>query len=169
LRRKLGATAGLVGAVREKFELIRAARNVKASYQIPANRRLNIIIAPVDDESAAFLAEDMIGLKALLYAEDVKVELTYQPSGPTATAVSSSGTVYLPLEGVIDVDEECNRLRKQENELLGFIEKAQRKLANERFVEKAPEDVVERERERLTEMQEKMQRVREQLASLAVA
>ncbi|MCF7855092.1 MAG: valine--tRNA ligase [Candidatus Pacebacteria bacterium] len=161
-----GVTPDLVKAVRNKFELIRAVRNVKASYQIPPAKKLHVVLAPIDRESQAFLKADMTSLRALLYASRVDVEPSYEPQGPTGTAVSTMGTAYLPLEGIIDVAAERARLEKQEGELLALLEKSEKKLNNENFVAKAPDEVVERERSRVDELNEKAGRVRDQLETL---
>jgi valyl-tRNA synthetase len=89
-----------------------------------------------------------------------------KPDGPAGVAVGDIGTAYVPLAGIIDIDAEKDRLRKQEQETVGFIEKAQKKLANDNFVAKAPDEVVQRERDRVQELTEKLDRLREQLETL---
>jgi valyl-tRNA synthetase len=76
------------------------------------------------------------------------------------------GTAYVPLAGLIDLDAERARLQKQQDETTAFITSVQKKLANENFVTRAPPEVVARERARLLELEERLGRVREQLASL---
>ena len=81
-------------------------------------------------------------------------------------AVCDLGTAYVPLAGLIDLDAERARLGKQEAETSEFIQKAEAKLANRGFVERAPREVVERERARLDELRALLDRVREQLQAL---
>ena len=164
---RLGATQNLVDLVAAKFELIRAVRNVRAGYLIPAVKKTDVIIDVTSGDTCEFMQQDLVSLKALLYASDVKVVTAFQAEGPTAVAVSTIGTAYVPLAGIIDVTAEKTRLQKQEDELLGFLAKSQRKLGNEQFVSRAPAEVVSRERERLTELRDKLERLREQLAALA--
>jgi len=64
------------------------------------------------------------------------------------------------------VQAEIDRLHRQEEEILGFLTKANRKLNNENFVSRAPAEVVERERTRAAELTEKLTRVRRQLETL---
>ena len=163
---QLGASAALVDMVAAKFDLIRGVRNVRASYLIPASRKIQVIVVPASVDAGVLLAEDLVSLKSLLYASDVAVDPGFEPDGPTGVAVGTIGTAYVPLAGVIDIGKERSRLAKQEEEILGFIDRAQRKLDNEKFVARAPDDVVERERERLAELREKLARVREQLTGL---
>jgi len=164
---RLGATEETVSRTTAKFELIRGVRNVRAGYLIPPARRVPVAIAPTGKDIHRFLAQDITSLKALLYASDVTLDPECQPQGPAGVAVGSIGTAYVPLAGVVDVEAEKLRLQDQETEISGFITKSQRKLDNEKFVSRAPKDVVDRERERLRELREKLGRVREQLEALS--
>jgi len=124
------------------------------------------VVSPKTEELERFLVSDPLSFRALLYASDVTVDPGYQAAGPTGVAVSGLGTAYIPLAGVIDVAAEVERLRKQEDEALTFLEKSQRKLANEKFITKAPAEVVERERDLVKELGDKLARLKEQLAAL---
>ncbi|MBN2451150.1 MAG: valine--tRNA ligase [Lentisphaeria bacterium] len=164
---RLGIGEALVARVAAKFDLIRGVRNVRAQYLVPAGRRIAVVIAPTDAENEAFLREDPVALQSLLYASEVVIDRTYQPGGPAGTAVCDLGTAYVPLADVIDLDAERDRLRRQEAETLGFLRKAEQKLANRGFVDKAPAAVVEKERTRLSELGDLLARVREQIAALS--
>lgn len=162
IRSRLDITEDVVRRVENKFDLIRKVRNVKADYQIPPTSKVPVVITPAAPEDKAFLEEDLTALRSLLFASEVEVRETYQPENATGTAVGSIGTAYLPLADVIDVDAEKQRLQKQEDEFLGMWTKTRKKLDNEQFLEKAPEEVVNRERERLQELSEKIDRLRRQ-------
>jgi len=164
--RRLGATPELVEAVAAKFEMIRSVRNVRGSYLIPPAKKVAVVVAPTDEETCGFLRTDLLSLKSLLYASEVTINPDYEPKGPTGVALGQLGTAYVPLADVIDVSAERERLEKQASEALGFIDKAQRKLGNEGFVSRAPADVVQRERDRLVELRDKLARIREQLSAL---
>jgi len=165
--KRLGATEETVRRVTARCELIRSVRNVRAQYLIPDGRKIAVVVAPADDGAAAFLGEDTLSLQSLLYASGIDIRPGYQPEGPCGVAVSDLGTAYIPLADVIDLEAERGRLRKQQGETSGFIAGCQKKLANEGFVNRAPKEVVERERARLVELEERLVRIREQLASLS--
>lgn len=165
--RRLGATEETVRRVTSRCDLIRSVRNVRAQYLIPDGRRIDVVIAPVDAATADFLREDTVSLQSLLYASGIEIRAGYQPEGPCGVAVSDLGTAYVPLAGVIDLEAERARLCKQQDEALAFIASVQKKLANESFVSRAPAEVVARERARLLELEERVGRVREQLAALS--
>ncbi|MDT8390297.1 MAG: valine--tRNA ligase [Lentisphaeria bacterium] len=163
----MGADEEIVSQVASKFDLIRNIRNVRSTYQIPPNQKIKVILVPADENAAAFLQEDPASLAALMTASEVTIATNYESSGSTGTAVGDLATAYLPLAGVVDIDAEKKRLRKQEAELLAFIEKAGKKLSNEKFVTNAPEKVIQLERDRLADLREKIARIRGRLESLA--
>mgnify|MGYP006291395183 FL=1 len=131
-----------------------------------SGKRLKVIIVPTSEANAEFLREDTQSLRALLYASEVALVKSFESSGPTGTAVGSLGTAYVPLEGVIDIDAERQRLQKQVDELEKHLQSSQKKLQNEQFVTKAPEEVVQRERDRVIELREKLERLRGQMQVL---
>jgi len=162
----LGISSELETRVAAKFDLVRNVRNIRAGYLIATARKIPVVISAVDAETAAFLDQDLLSLAALLYASEVRLQHDYQASGPTAVAVGTLGTAYVPLAGIIDVDAEKQRLDKQQQELLHGINSIERKLSNEKFITKAPAEVVDGEQQRLGELREKLKRLREQVAAL---
>ena len=74
--------------------------------------------------------------------------------------------VYVPLEGLIDVDKERDRLRKEYDKLVKEIEKLETRLSNEDFLKKAPEKVVNGAKEKLEYFREKAEKINEMLSHL---
>ena len=158
-----GATQAAEDDAEAKFELIRAIRAVRANYGIATSKALDMVVAPANDEMHEFLKRDEASFKALVNAGDLKFVPGYQPEGPSGVAVSTAATAYIPLAGIVDLDAEKKRLEKQEAELAKYVGVVEKKLSNEKFVSKAPADVVAQERAKLAEAQEKLARVREQM------
>jgi len=78
--------------------------------------------------------------------------------------------ILVPLsEGAADRDEEVRRLEKQMKSLNDDLQKIERKLNNESFISKAPEDVVDKERVKYAAMKEDLRKVRERMETLGVA
>lgn len=92
--------------------------------------------------------------------------LTTTAPANAATAVVGDVTLYLPLEGLMDVHAECERLNKEKANALDQISKISAKLNNESFVAKAPPQVVTRERERLSEFEASLAQIDERLRAL---
>ncbi|MBR4417243.1 MAG: valine--tRNA ligase [Victivallales bacterium] len=158
-----GATQAAEDDAEAKFELIRAIRAVRANYGIATSKALDMVVSPANDEMHEFLKRDEASFKALVNAGELKFVPGYQPEGPSGVAVSTAATAYIPLAGIVDLDAEKKRLEKQEAELAKYVGVVEKKLSNEKFVSKAPADVVAQERAKLAEAQEKLARVREQM------
>jgi len=82
-------------------------------------------------------------------------------------ALTQVGEVYLPLEGLIDVEAERTRLSKEIEKIVKEVAKSEGKLGNASFIDRAPAEVVEQEKARLAEWQAKLAQLREMVAALA--
>ena len=156
--------------VEDKFQIIRAGRNMRVNYDIPPGRKLNYHIKASTAEFAAFLEQEKRNLLSLLNAENVTISMEEYKSDDGTSAPSvlvNSGAIYLPLKGVIDVEAERKKLEKQQKELMGWIKSAEAKISNPGFLAKAPAKVVEDTKNTITEMKERLARVEEALKSLA--
>ena len=146
-------------------ELITHGRRLRKEYGVREDRRVHVELSSVSAGFAATLADQDGSLKRLARLESVAVDGATHGIG--AHGVLQNGTeVFLPLEGVIDLDQERDRLRGEVDQLAGQLQGTERKLANESFVERAPEDVVAREREKLDNFREQRDKLQEKLVSL---
>ena len=118
---------------------------------------------------AAFIAEATPLLKALARLSDVRVLASAEEfAAATASApVAMAGAARLALHVEVDIAAESARLTKEIARLEGEIVKAEAKLANRSFVERAPAAVVEQEQQRLAGFSQTLARLREQLERLA--
>ena len=151
-----------IGAV---IDVVRAVRNLRADFKLPAGR---MIPAAVDAPAVAPVLEAETGVIAsLARVSPLSLDAAEGP-GPDdrVSVVIPVGTVTVPLGGLVDVGRERSRLGDELKELEGRRAKQSARLANEAFVSKAPEDVVERERERLARTEERRARVLEILSRL---
>ena len=161
----LGATEANATMTEAKHELIRAVRAVRASYKISTTRPIDIVLKPVNADGADFLKKDELALKSLLGAGEFSIVPDYSGNGPCGVAVSGIATAYVPLAGIIDVEAELKKLAKQEDEIVKYLESVRKKLSNQNFVSHAPREVIEKEEQKIVEFEEKLARVREQIAS----
>ena len=155
--------------VEDKFQLVRAGRNLRVSYDIPPARKLNYHVKANTQEMADFLNQEMPGLLRMLNAETVTVSLEEYHSEDGSAAPSllvNAGLIYLPLKGVVDLEAEKAKLHKQQKELQGWMKGLEGKLKNPGFLAKAPPQLVENTKAQLAEMQEKLKRVEDALKTL---
>ena len=149
------------------MELIRAIRNARAEYQVDPGRRLAATIAGGARTDLLIDQQEVLVSLARLDRERLTIvpALTERPR--EALALMTGGVeCYLPLAGMVDLDAERKRLAHELEEVADLISRAERLLANEDFVTKAPAHVVERETERLAQKKAREDKLRARLTSL---
>ncbi|MDD3119459.1 MAG: valine--tRNA ligase [Victivallales bacterium] len=159
----------LLDLVEAKFQMVRAGRNLRASYDIPNGAKVKYYIRATDKATAEFFQSELDSLQRLLFADAVVVSEQDFPAeklGQAPSQLITSGTIYLPLQGLIDIPAEIDKLEKQQAQLTGWIKGSRAKLANEKFLTKAPPEVVQAAREHLTEMEERYEQVGKLIAGL---
>ena len=132
-------------------------------FNIPFNKKIDYRFQPAGELNEY----EVEVIKILLNAETVTVGSDI-PKG-TPRIGSPIGDLYLPLEGLIDFDAERERLAKELKKIEKEIEKAESKLNNPKFAERAPAEVLEEQRERLAEWQTKRNQVNEALENLSAS
>ncbi len=147
-------------------ELVTGVRRLRKEYGVGEGRRVTVALASAPSAFAAALAAEEEAFTRLARVESILHDA--RPRGVGAHAVLQNGTeVFVPLEGVVDLERERARLLREVDRLGGRVDGARRKLANRNFVERAPEPVVAREREKLAGFREQRDKLREKLAALA--
>ena len=160
---------GLVDTVDQlvaaKHELVTAGRNLRAIGNIPFAKKVDYILKP----AGALDPYEAEVIQSLLNAEGLEVNPDYAPRKGTPTSRSALGELFLPLDGLIDLEAEKARLDGQLQKFAKEIEKASAKLNNPKFTERAPEEVLQEARDRLAEWQEKERQTRESIEYLSEA
>jgi valyl-tRNA synthetase len=157
-----GLTESEEGFANEKYELVTKGRNLRREGNIQSSKRVGFVLKP----SREIKPLDAEVLKILLNAESLNVDPYYAPKKGTPTALSPLGELYLPLEGLIDVEAEKARLTKELEKIQVEIEKVEQKLNNPGFVQKVPPAVLEEHKKRLVDWQAKQTQVKNALEAL---
>jgi len=146
-----------------RYELVSLARNLRREFNVSAGKKLRFIFCPagtVDPHDAAVL-------KILLNAETVELATSSADVRKGTPSVRSElGELFLPLEGVIDVEAEKARLVKEIAKVDAEIAKVQEKLNNPAFAQKVPANVLQDHQQRLVDWQGKRQQLVKALAAL---
>ncbi len=144
--------------------LIEDIRSARAQLRVPVGLKLNMVQLDLDDQGRAALARNMALVTRLARIASLE-EASSLPKG-SITVTVEGGTFGLPLEGVIDIAAERERLEKtcakSEKELGGISGR----LGNAKFVESAPEEVVAEARERAEALREEIARLKAAIAQL---
>ncbi len=137
------------------YESANRARNLKAEYNLATNKNVTFVLQPSTEVS-----EDSAQRLALLSgAKGVTIAADYQADKGTPAALTPLGELFLPLDGLVDLDAEKKRINKELDKILTEITKSEAKLNNPGFADRAPAAVVEQERARLAEWEIKKQQL----------
>jgi valyl-tRNA synthetase len=143
-------------------------RRFRAEHRVPTTSRPRLLVVPADEAQAALFRAEADSVRRLVRLEAVEVgSLGHGPVGPVAKLLAGRAELYLPLEGLLDLEEERARLDRELATLGAERARAEAKLANPAFLEKAPAPVVAKARERLAEVDEALAKVRAQQTELA--
>ena len=154
-----------MGAV---IQMIRAIRNARSQLRISSSQYLEATVDP--DGLKGTLEEEALAICTLARVQPLRIldEADDRlPAGQVITLLVDSLVVKLPLAGVVDIDAEKERLGLELEECSASLERVQGLLGNPDFSSRAPEEVVEREQERLRSLQERQQRLKEVLAQVS--
>ena len=145
-----------------KYELVTRGRNLRRELNIAANKKVKFVLKVKDP----LPLEEADVIKLLLNAESLDVDPNFTPRKGTPSALTDLGELFLPLEGLVDVEAEKARLRKELAKSESEIEKVQSKLNNPDFAQKVPPKVLDEHKNRLADWQAKQQQIKAALRAL---
>jgi valyl-tRNA synthetase len=141
------------------YRAVSQARNLRAEYRIPSNKRARMILRPVTAGDFAVFAN-------LAGAEPLQIDPSYEAPHGVPMVLTPLGQVFLPLEGLVDLQAEKERLTKEMAKLESELESVRKKLTNANFVGRAPAAVVEEHRQRERDFNSRLEQLRERVAGL---
>ncbi len=151
------------------IEMVRAVRNLRAEFRIKPNESVEAVVdAP---EVRGVIEAEADAIKTLAGIDPLTLLSDGSPGRPSdagqqVSLVLGSGTATVPLEGLVDLEQERARLSGELEQIDSNRQRLAARLRDEQFLSRAPEDVVERERERLKGMEDRRARVQETLTHL---
>jgi valyl-tRNA synthetase len=141
------------------IEAVMGIRTIRGELNISPSLKLNVSIKIFSKTVENILEENVQYLKILAKVDKIEMGMTVEKPEGSATAVKSSMEIYVPLKGVLNIKSEINRLKKDVAELEESIAFLNKKLLNEEFLQKAPAEVVKKEKakyEKLISMKERI-------------
>jgi valyl-tRNA synthetase len=148
------------------IRLISEVRSVRAEMNVPASAKVPLVISGASEETRARTARHEETLLRLARLE--KIEFGKPPHGAVQIVLDET-VLALPLAGIIDIDAEQKRLKREIDKVGSEIRQIDAKLANEKFVARAPEHVVEEQRERRSEAEATAAKLEQALKRLEAA
>jgi valyl-tRNA synthetase len=147
-------------------EIIRSVRNIRAEVNTPLSKKIQLYVKAKDEAVLASLKTNSSYIERFCNPSELVIATDVQAPEKAMTAVVTGAELFLPLEGLLNLDEEIGRLEKELKKLDAEVERVQKKLSNEGFVKKAPAHVIEEERKKEQDYLEKRDAVRTRIAEL---
>ena len=148
-------------------DITRGIRNMRAEMNVPNNRKTKVVVISEEDSLLNGLETLKDSVMPLMSAKEIVVHSEKKDVADDAVSIVVPGaTVYLPLEDLVDFEQELERLKKEEEKLTKEIARANGMLSNEKFISKAPEKKVQEEREKLEKYTQMLAQVQERMAAM---
>jgi valyl-tRNA synthetase len=139
------------------IQVITGVRNIRGEMNIPPSLALEVIVQSPDEKIRETITAFTDIVSSLAKLKSLTVAASGERPPAAATAITDGATIYVPLAGILDVEKETRRLKKEIDKLAGELTGVTQKLANQGFLDQAPADVVEKVRERHALLTEKQQ------------
>jgi valyl-tRNA synthetase len=142
------------------MEIIKIIRNIKAEIDVKPSKKIKGYFVPKNQKYKEYLINIERHLDNLINLEEMKIAVSKDEiKEDAASSVIDGLEIYLPLSELIDFEKEKERLAKEKEKLESEIKRAEGKLKNKSFVEKAPEKIVNEEKDKLEKYKDMYQKV----------
>lgn len=147
-------------------EIIKSVRQSRVEVNTPLSKAIPILIQTKDEKIKHTLMDNISYLHKFCNPSQLTIDTEIEIPEKAMTTVVVAGKVVLPLEGLIDMDKEIARLEKELDKLQSELDRVDKKLSNENFVNKAPEKIINEEKEKQQHYQEKYNGVKSRIEQL---
>jgi valyl-tRNA synthetase len=158
--------AGIDQDMRMVMDLILAIRNIRGEMNIAPSVQIKAIVKVENEELGKHLEKTAGYVRTLARLSELRIGAEEQKPAAAATGVIKGAELYVPLEGILDLAQERDRLQKEIARISKDIDTFSRKLSNRDFVDKAPKAVVEKDTAKLAEFTAKREKLEQSLKLL---
>jgi valyl-tRNA synthetase len=152
-------------------ELVTSIRNLRAELNLSPSVKCDVVIASEDKKTASYVEELSSYLKSLAKIGELQIvkkeDFAKLEQFKSLTSVVGPYQIYVRIEGLIDIEQEKQRLDREIQRTESFLISIEKKLSNEKFVSKAAPEVVENERKKHEDSRQKLEKLKEHYNSLA--
>lgn len=154
---------GLSNNFERIINIIKEIRNTRAQFNVPDNRRSSLYF--MTEKKDKLLEENLEEISKLAFGSEAKI-ITKEPDEKCAKIISEEVKVYLPMGQLVDNEKEKERLKKEIEKLEFEVSRSEKMLSNQGFVAKAPEKLVESEKQKLEHNRMMLNKFKKELANL---
>lgn len=141
------------------MDIIRTVRNIRAEVNVPMSKKVELIVKAGDADVFGIVSRNEIFVKRFCNTSSFQVGVDIPAPDKSMIAVVTGAELYLPLAGLIDIEQEIARLEKEVQTLNAEVERVEKKLSNQGFVAKAPAKVIDEERAKQADYSDKRSKV----------
>ncbi|MDF2909357.1 MAG: valine--tRNA ligase, partial [Sporolactobacillus laevolacticus] len=146
--------------------VIRSVRNIRAEMNVAPKKPVDLLIKTATDRETKIFEQNKTYIERFCNPSVLEIGTAIQAPEKAVSSVISGADIYLPLSGLINLDDEISRLNKELDKMNAEVERVEKKLNNPRFVDKAPEQVVNQEREKQADYLQKRDKLQARIAEL---
>lgn len=155
-----------VTAMNQLIEVIRGVRTIRNEMNTPLSKAVDLFIKANNEEVVELLKANQAYIERFCNPENLVISMDPETPQEVVSQTLSFAQILMPLEGLIKIEDEIKRLEQEQIKLNKEVERIDKKLANQGFVSKAPEKVVEEERAKREDYVSQLNAVTERIAQL---
>ena len=146
-------------------DIISSVRAIRSRMNIPLSKKIDLYIKGKEAQ-VNFIDQNSKLIMSLAKLESYSVGSSIQKPSQSAAAVVHGMELYIPLEGLVDLDKEKMQLKKRKIKIESLLNDIDKKLSNQNFVTRAPKDIVENEKSKLTDLKDELEKIESNLTML---
>jgi valyl-tRNA synthetase len=147
-------------------DIVTQVRTIRAEMNVPPGTKAPVLVKTESDRLSDALAHHQEHMADLAKADRFEFGTDIKKPALSGSAVVSGAEIYVPLEGIIDVEKERLRLKKELDKMTALLEKAGKKLQNQAFLGQAPPEVVDAEKRKQEDYQSRVDKLTKSLEQL---
>lgn len=148
------------------IDLVRSVRTIRSEANRPLSKPIDLLIKTKSTQEKEFLIENQSFLIRFCNPDELVIDTEVTVPSEVKTSVVSGAEIFIPLAGLVDIQEEIERLEKELTKWQSEIDRVEKKLSNERFVSNAPDKIVEEEKAKEKDYKDKYESVSRQLEKM---
>ena len=148
------------------MDIVKTIRNIKSDMNIPYSREVEIFLNIGNDKKLKLINDNLFYIESLIKTKSIHIGKQTKKPEFSATGVLEGIEIFIPLKGIINIDEEIERLDKRLKKTIIELNIVSKKLSNNDFLAKAPENIIEKEKNKVVELNGIKDRLQNNLQNL---
>jgi valyl-tRNA synthetase len=149
------------------MDVVTALRNIRSEMNIEPGKDINAVIKPKTKKESDILKQTESYIKRLTKTKDISIDTHAKKPENSVSALVGKIEIFVPLAGLIDLGKEKARLKKEIENAGNEIKRITATLENKNFVDRAPKEIVQKEKDKIVLLEEKIEKLNLHLKALA--